>query len=632
MQAPNAQGLAGLMSGPQSQQQPQGPTPDKASPMAGLGSVEDRVAAYRGNPAPLQQRYAMSQDLLDLLALQKIKSEKEAAARDMQLKMGQQAAAQGDQAMTVAQQREKEVMDMTKAELAQQRGATANQQVAEQQGAMQKLLSGIARAPGAASAAQPVMMASGGIVAFDEGGYLSPLERYGKREAEKRAQRAREIEEFNAQLRQDPGQIKIREAKAALEAMSPAERSSERGRRLREFIKNVFTSPPAAVLAAPTPAMVRPVDGFPTAPIDVGGGETITPAAGSGRGDAINPPMADPSAAMPQPPAPAPRQAPPAPAGLAGLPGAQGAPGLAPQPTAPAAPAAGGASPDALGRMLRERSMADMQIDPRARQLEEEKRIEERLMFPEEQERRRRVIDEQRRMYEQEFDPERLRREGLKRALIGAGGRRYGEFAGAATAGMEYDETQRGAQRQRLKGLEDMEQGLFGLRQGAVKDGIGAGQKAYEQSSTTQRQGMETGRGVYATDTQSRDNALAREIDRLKVQAQNETNRISKEGLNLSRMQSLYATTTNRLQQLERSLDEDFAAQNGMLLMAEQGGQINAAQKKQLDIAREQLRIKKAELRREMEPVLAPIRRQLGADTMANLSAEDRALIEQYSK
>jgi len=30
--------------------------------------------------------------------------------------------------------------------------------------------------------------------------------------------------------------------------------------------------------------------------------------------------------------------------------------------------------------------------------------------------------------------------------------------------------------------------------------------------------------------------------------------------------------------------------------------------------------------------VLAPIRRQLGADTMANLSAEDRALIEQYSK
>ena len=67
MQAPNAQGLAGLMSQGRAPQQPQQqmPSPMKASPMASLGSVEDRVAAYRGNPAPLQQRYAMSQDLLD---------------------------------------------------------------------------------------------------------------------------------------------------------------------------------------------------------------------------------------------------------------------------------------------------------------------------------------------------------------------------------------------------------------------------------------------------------------------------------------------------------------------------------------------------------------------------------------
>ena len=82
MQAPNAQGIMGLMSqgrAPQGAPQ-QMPSPMKASPMAGLGSVEDRVAAYRGNPAPLQQRYQMSQDLLDLLALQKIKSEKDAAA------------------------------------------------------------------------------------------------------------------------------------------------------------------------------------------------------------------------------------------------------------------------------------------------------------------------------------------------------------------------------------------------------------------------------------------------------------------------------------------------------------------------------------------------------------------------
>jgi hypothetical protein len=573
--------------------------------MAGLGSVEDRVSAYRGNPAPLQQRYAMSQDLLDLLALQKIKSEKEAAARDMQLKMGQQAAAQGDQAMTVAQQREKEVMDMTKTELAQQRGDTADQQVAQQQESMQKLMSGIARAPGAASAAQPVMMASGGIVAFDEGGKAEDP-RFKRRENESFADYRRRILELESQLQRERDTAKARA------------RETERQRRLAERGNEVIPPSPFLERAPlPTPAQ------SPAA--------LATPAVGSGRGDAINPPMADPSAPMPQPPAPAPRQAPAAPAGLAGLPGAQGAPAAPAASAAPAAPMPGTAA-DPLAQALREQSITAMRTDPRARQLEEEGRIEGRLAFPDEQERRRRVIDEQRRMYEQEFDPERQRQEAMRRFMLGASGRRYGVLAGGSAEALDYETSQRGAQRQRLKGLEDMEQGLFSLRQGAVKDGIGAGQKAAEQASVSQRQGMETGRGVYATETQARDNALAREIDRLRVQAQNEANRISKEGVNLNRMQSLYATTTNRLQQLERSLDEDFAAQNGMLLMAEQGGKIDPAQKKQLDIARENLKMQKAALRKEMEPVLAPIRRQLGADTMSNLSAEDRALIEQYNK
>ncbi len=88
----------------------------------------------------------------------------------MQLQMGQQQAAQGMEPMTVAQQREKEVMDLTKNELAQQRGETAQQQTTEQQQAMQRMMGGIAGAPGAATAAQPKMMASGGIVAFEEGG------------------------------------------------------------------------------------------------------------------------------------------------------------------------------------------------------------------------------------------------------------------------------------------------------------------------------------------------------------------------------------------------------------------------------------------------------------------------------
>ena len=88
-------------------------------------AVQSRLDAYRGNPQALAQRYQMSQDLLDLLALQKLKSEKEAAAREMQLQMAQQ---QG-QPPTVAQQREQEVMNMTKQELAQQVGQVGQQQL-----------------------------------------------------------------------------------------------------------------------------------------------------------------------------------------------------------------------------------------------------------------------------------------------------------------------------------------------------------------------------------------------------------------------------------------------------------------------------------------------------------------------
>lgn len=129
-------------------------------------AIQSRLDAYRGNPQALAQRYQMSQDLLDLLALQKIKSEKESAAREMQLQMAQQ---QG-QPPTVAQQREQEVMNMTKQELAQQVGQVNQQRMQQQQQAMQKLMGGLASAPGAQNVMPEQAMAAGGIVAFQEGG------------------------------------------------------------------------------------------------------------------------------------------------------------------------------------------------------------------------------------------------------------------------------------------------------------------------------------------------------------------------------------------------------------------------------------------------------------------------------
>ena len=72
--------------------------------------VEQRMDAYRGNPQQLQKRYGANKELLDLLALQKLTSEKKAVAADMQLKQEQQPG-------TIAQQREQEALDLTKQEM-----------------------------------------------------------------------------------------------------------------------------------------------------------------------------------------------------------------------------------------------------------------------------------------------------------------------------------------------------------------------------------------------------------------------------------------------------------------------------------------------------------------------------------
>lgn len=69
--------------------------------------INQKMDAYRGNPQQLMQRYQQNQQLVDLLALQKLKTEKEAAARDMQMKMQQQP-------QTIAQQREQEVLGLPK--------------------------------------------------------------------------------------------------------------------------------------------------------------------------------------------------------------------------------------------------------------------------------------------------------------------------------------------------------------------------------------------------------------------------------------------------------------------------------------------------------------------------------------
>jgi hypothetical protein len=576
----------------------------KASPMAGLGSVEDRVAAYRGNPAPLQQRYSMSQDMLDLLALQKIKSDKEAAMRQMQLAMGQQQAAQGMEPETIAKQREKEVMELTKNELAQQRGETAQKQTSDQQSALQRAMSGgVASAPGAASVAQPKMMASGGIVGYADGGAVAFDKGGAVDSARARARAAREKLQSYGTLEQRRDPEGYQAAQQALQDAQAALQEAESGYAAEMSAAGVgrpaFSRPEVgAVKGAMGLGAIAPQ----AAPMPAAGPRPA-PTAGTGSvSEAQATAAAGPQAAVPVPtPAPAAPPAPPRPApapGIAGLPQAGGAP-------------AQGMPSD--GRALNALMMKQAQRDDRAEGLAEEGRVEGRLAPPEEQLRAIREANEfRKREFDTQYDPERQRQEGLKRFLIGAGGRRYGELGGGAAAGMAYDAGQRGA---KLKEFDDMQQGImkpFDLQRAATKEGIGAGQNTAKLVGENVRSGISGLANQYGTDVGSRDKALDRVVEQAKVQINAETNRIQREGLDLSKAQSIYSAATGRVQELERKLDQDFAKQYGMLMMAEQSGKMEAAQKQQLEVARTQLEIKKDQIRKELEPVLASARQKLG--------------------
>ena len=138
--------------------------------------VNQKVDAYRQNPQALQQRYQQNNELLDLLALQKIKSEKESVANEMKMEMQQSPK-------TIAQQREAEVLDLTKKEMGRnlgevtkEVGGTAQQQQAVQQKNMQRMAAaGPQPQPRPQAGPQQAMpnmprMAGGGIVAFQNGG------------------------------------------------------------------------------------------------------------------------------------------------------------------------------------------------------------------------------------------------------------------------------------------------------------------------------------------------------------------------------------------------------------------------------------------------------------------------------
>ena len=188
-----------------------------------------------------------------------------------------------DKQMATAQGGQQGPQPSVKEQVEQKAGLMAAQAMQQQQ-AMQQMAQQGAPGPVPAGVPQPeaqpqpeVMMAAsgglarapvnfnfqhGGIVAFEEGGkagkYETPYDRMNRENREEAERKKRALDAFNEQLRNDPAQVNMREEQQEFEALSPAERSAERGRQLKDFLKGIFTAPPAAVVQAPMATPMRP--------------------------------------------------------------------------------------------------------------------------------------------------------------------------------------------------------------------------------------------------------------------------------------------------------------------------------------------------------------------------------------
>ena len=137
-----------------------------------LGGLNSSLAMGRANPQALQEKYNQGQQLIDLIAMQQIKNERESVSRDMQMKMQTNPA-------TVKDQTEKQVLDMTRNELMQSLLPGVQQQGAAMAAAQgPQGPQGTPPSGGIAGVPAPNMgqvgFAGGGIVSFADGGMPQP--------------------------------------------------------------------------------------------------------------------------------------------------------------------------------------------------------------------------------------------------------------------------------------------------------------------------------------------------------------------------------------------------------------------------------------------------------------------------
>ena len=438
-----------------------------------IDQVSRLMDAYRPNPNALVQNKGIPPDLIKLIALQQLKAEKEAAERNVQL----MAAPQGEMP-TVDEQLESDVLDLTTRDVARQVGGTAQQEEQSEKQNLQRLLkSGIAAAPGAQSAAQPRVMAAGGIVAFNgETGSDVRTQPIPDRRLAPMDNRA-----VAARLRERADEVKEEE---------------ERRRRRRQDLGAAYMltedelPPPTA--AAPAPR--EPI------PPDVEGGAI-------GIEGLYRRP-----AAPPPPPPPPPRAD-------GGAPAPAPTPTPAPQKAPQAAPQA--APDDVFGRSVRAGILGALSKDPMDTYRDLEARYpqqtpEERAAAQERLERRRRLIEET-------YDP---KRQGIEQLLrMGARfsqGLTPGMAAGpAAEVGLNYAAQQRAARRAAEEGLIGEEEKMAAGNLEARRAAASAGLKGLELERAQRTAGISAGAHVLSAEMQ----AEASRVATLAKQTENDLNR-----------------------------------------------------------------------------------------------------------
>lgn len=124
--------------------------------------VQDRILAAKGNPQNLQQG-VQNQDLISLLAMQKLKSELQEKERQMALQMQTNP-------QTIKQQREAELLELSKNDILKQQGSLmqAQNQKLQQQQQQNPANTGIAQV----AAPNMANFAMGGVVGYQEGGRI----------------------------------------------------------------------------------------------------------------------------------------------------------------------------------------------------------------------------------------------------------------------------------------------------------------------------------------------------------------------------------------------------------------------------------------------------------------------------